>query len=96
MDTVERVYTAPGGFSTQIQASAELSAFDAVLRGRLQAARAAVPEIREPLQVAVSDPAARPQVEKLLDELRAVRRLLVERLAPALGLAAGFNALDGD
>ena len=67
MDTVERVYTAPGGFSTQIQASAELSAFDAVLRGRLQAARAAMPEIREPLQVAVGDPAARPQVEKLLD-----------------------------
>ena len=96
LETVERVYTAPGGFSTEIQASAELSAFDAVLRARLQAARAAVPEIREPLQVAVSDPAARPQVEKLLDELRAVRRLLVERLAPALGLAAGFNALDGD
>ena len=37
-----------------------------------------------------------PAVERLLEELRGVRRLLQERLAPALGLAAGFNALDGD
>ena len=96
LDTVERVYTAPGAFATMIQSSAELSAFDAVLRGRLQAARAAASEIGEPLHLAVADPAARPAVERLLEELRAVRRLLQERLAPALGLAAGFNALDGD
>ena len=31
LDTVERVYTAPGGFASMIRASAELSAFDAVL-----------------------------------------------------------------
>ena len=96
LDTVARVYTAPDGFSTQIQASVELSALDAMLREGLQAARTGVTEIKEPLQVAVSDPAARPQVQRLLDELHTVRRLLAERLAPALGLAAGFNALDGD
>lgn len=96
MDTVERVYTAPGAFATIIQSSAELSAFDAVLRGRLQAARAATGEIGVALHLAVADPAARPAVERLLEELRAVRRLLQERLAPALGLASGFNALDGD
>ena len=44
----------------------------------------------------MADPQARPAVERLLEELRGVRRLLQERLAPALGLAAGFNALDGD
>ena len=42
--TVERIYTAPGGFSSLIQASAELSAFDAVLRGRLQELDGARPE----------------------------------------------------
>ena len=96
LDTVERVYTAPGAFAAIIRSSAELAAFDAVLRGRLQAARAAADEIGVPLHVAVVDPAARPAVERLLEELRAVRRLLQERLAPALGLASGFNALDGD
>ena len=96
LDTVERVYTAPGGFATSIQASAELAAFDAVLRSHLQAARTALGAIGEPLHLAVASPAARPAVERLLEELRAVRRLLVERLAPALGLASGFNALDGD
>lgn len=96
LDTVERVYTAPGSFSAMIQASAELAAFDAVLRGRLRAARDAIATIVLPLPQAVADPSARPAVAQLLDELRAVRRLLQERLAPALGMAAGFNALDGD
>ena len=94
--TVERIYTAPGGFSSLIQASAELSAFDAVLRGRLQDANAAIVAVPMPLHLAVADAQARPAVERLLEELRAVRRLLQERLAPALGLASGFNALDGD
>ena len=96
LHTVEQVYTAPGAFSTLIQSSAELSAFDAVLRERFQTARAAMGEIGPPLNLAVSDPLARPAVERLLEELRGVRRLLTERLAPALGLASGFNALDGD
>jgi uncharacterized protein len=96
LDTVERVYTAPGGFASVIRASAELSAFDAVLRSRLQAARQALDAIDGPLHLAVEDPAERPRVEALLEELRAVRRLLVERLAPALGFSSGFNALDGD
>ena len=96
LETVERVYTAPGGFATIIQASAELSAFHAVLRGRLQAARDALGAIRVPLRLAVADPDVRPAVERLLEELRAVHRLLVERLSPALGMVSGFNALDGD
>jgi predicted lipoprotein len=96
LDTVDRVYTAPGSFSAMIQASAELSAFDTVLRARLQAAHEAIAAIGRPFHLAVVDPIARPAVERLLEELRAVRRLLQERLAPALGFAAGFNALDGD
>jgi predicted lipoprotein len=96
LDTVERVYAAPGSFSTAILASAELAALDAILRGHLQAARQELAAIQQPLQLAVSDAAVRPEVERLVDELRAVRRLLVEQLGPALGLSSGFNALDGD
>lgn len=96
LDTVERVYEAPGGFSTEILASPELAPLDALLRERLQAALEAMTAIHAPLQDAVSDAEARPQIQRLLDELHTVRRLLVERLGPALGLAGGFNALDGD
>lgn len=96
IDTVEAVYTAPGGFSAAIVASAELAAFDAVLRRHLELAKAAIAAVPEPLRQAVGDPAARPRVEEVKEEVASVRRLLVERLAPALGLAAGFNALDGD
>lgn len=96
LDTVEEVYTTPGGFPPLILASAEIAAFDAVLRGRLAAARTALGRITVPLRLAVADPAQRPLVEAALEELRGVRRLIMERLAPALGLALGFNALDGD
>lgn len=96
IDTVEAVYTAPGGFSAAIVASAELAAFDAVLRRHLELARDAIAAVPVPLPQAVAEPAARLQVEQLKEEIASVRRLLVERLAPALGLAAGFNAMDGD
>lgn len=96
LDTVERVCTAPGGIPPMLALSPETAALDAVLRGRLAASRAALAAVGSPLQLAVADPAQRPQVEAALEEVRAVRRLVVERLAPALGLALGFNALDGD
>lgn len=49
-----------------------------------------------PLARAVADPKARPKVEKLLLQVRALKQLVSKRLAEALGLAIGFNALDGD
>ena len=49
-----------------------------------------------PLDKAVEDPAARPKVETLVTELKALRQLVAQELAPALDLAVGFNALDGD
>jgi predicted lipoprotein len=96
LDTIERVCTAPGGIPSILALGPETAALDAVLRGRIGASRAALAAIELPLHVAVADPGERPKVEAALEELRAVRRLMVERLAPALGLALGFNALDGD
>ncbi|MDX9873806.1 MAG: imelysin family protein [Spongiibacteraceae bacterium] len=49
-----------------------------------------------PLEVALTDPDHRPQVEKLLREMLALKTLLAQRLPPALGIPLGFNALDGD
>lgn len=96
LETVERLYAAPQGFGALIAGQAEVAPFGAVMGQRLEAAQAMLGQVALPLHEAVSDPAARPQVEALLEELRTMRRLVVERLAPALGVAAGFNALDGD
>lgn len=97
LDTVIRLYEAPGGFAALAQSSSpEIAAFAAALGQRLQASRQALAAIQAPLHLAVADPNERPRVEALVDELRTERRLALERLAPALGLAAGFNALDGD
>lgn len=49
-----------------------------------------------PLEKAVADAATRPSAEKLRRDASALKRLLAEKLAPALGLPLGFNALDGD
>lgn len=97
LDTVIRLYEAPGGFAALAQSSSpEIAAFGAALGQRLQASRQALAAIQAPLHLAVAHPNERPHVEALVEELRTVRRLALERLAPALGLAAGFNALDGD
>lgn len=52
--------------------------------------------IRLPLAKAVVDPKARPVVERLALEARALKVLISGELAPALGTPLGFNALDGD
>ena len=49
-----------------------------------------------PVEQAAADPARRPQVEKLARQVQALKQIVRDRLAPALGLAVGFNALDGD
>ncbi len=57
---------------------------------------AAASAIAMPLEKAVADFVARPAAEKLRRDSTALKRLLSEKLAPALGLPIGFNALDGD
>ncbi|MGY4801504.1 imelysin family protein [Teichococcus aerofrigidensis] len=49
-----------------------------------------------PLEEAIGDAARRPAVERLRQEAVALKALLAQRLAPALGIPLGFNALDGD
>ncbi len=59
----------------------------------------AVDEIRAldaPLQKAIADTVMRPKLESFVRDLKALRKLLGGPLAEPLGLAVGFNALDGD
>ena len=52
--------------------------------------------VDRPLEKAATDPALRPGVSKLVLQTRALKQIVRDRLSTALGLAVGFNALDGD
>ena len=52
--------------------------------------------IETPLEKSAGDPLLRPRAEKLSLQVRALRQLVRTRVAEALDLAVGFNALDGD
>ncbi len=52
--------------------------------------------IGRPIEEAAADAALRPKARKLALQVRALRQIARDRLAPALGFPVGFNALDGD
>ena len=52
--------------------------------------------IDDPAFAGVATPAGRLRVEAILVQVNAVRDILAQDVGPSLGIAAGFNALDGD
>ncbi len=83
------------GMSGFVREAAGDAALDDLLRRAFAQTRDSADAIRLPLEEAVADPAARPAVERLQREARALKALIVQKLAPALGAPVGFNALDG-
>ncbi|WP_264212833.1 imelysin family protein [Leisingera thetidis] len=59
-------------------------------------ARTRAEALDDPVLAGVAEPASRIRIEALRQDVRDLRALISERLGPALGVAAGFNALDGD
>lgn len=59
-------------------------------------ARVKAETLDDPVFAGVTDPASRFRIESLRQEIKDLRTLIGEDLGPALGVAAGFNALDGD
>lgn len=53
-------------------------------------------ELDDPIFAGVSEPQGRFRIEDLQQEIYALRRRLSEEIGPRLGIAAGFNSLDGD
>lgn len=94
--TLQALMRAPGGLGERLALGPESAAVAAVIEDRLARAREAAAAIPLPLREAVEDPAARARVEALADQIRELRARVVERLGPTLGVASGFNALDGD
>lgn len=67
-----------------------------LLHKGFRATVATAQSIEGPLEAAAADPAQRKTVEKLRVQVQALRQIVRDRLAKALGLPIGFNALDGD
>ena len=69
---------------------------DALMRRAFRVTLATARSIDKPLDIAVRSKTLRPRVAKLHLQVRALTQIVRTRLAPALDLAVGFNALDGD
>ena len=69
---------------------------DPLMRRAFRITRETARAIEEPLAEAVSNPERRPEVEKLLTQVLALKQIVRTRLAATLELQVGFNALDGD
>ena len=69
---------------------------DRLMRKAFRLTLATAQSIEGSVEQAAADPARRPPVKKLAKQMQALKQIVRDRLAPALGLAVGFNALDGD
>lgn len=87
---------ADDGLTVLTQASTQDAKLDALMRKAFVKTRETADSILLPLPQAVVDAEERVKLEKLSKQLRALRQIVAERLAPALGLSIGFNSLDGD
>lgn len=72
------------------------TALHAAIREAFDKSLAAADAVKQPLESAVEDKAGRLLAEKLATEVLALKKLLGDRLPPALDIPVGFNALDGD
>ena len=84
-----------GGFTRLVRARGEVK-LDALMHRAFGLTIATARSIGKPLEAAVRDETLRPRVAKLLLQVRALKQIVRTRLATAIGLAVGFNALDGD
>ena len=53
-------------------------------------------DLDDPVFAGVANPQGRFKVEVLQQSVEAIRGILAEEIGPSLGIAAGFNSLDGD
>ena len=96
LEALQALYLGKGGAGLGDFTAAADPKLDRLMRKAFRLTLATAQSIDGPVENAAADPALRPPVEKLAKQVRALRQIVRDRLAPALGLAVGFNALDGD
>jgi predicted lipoprotein len=96
LETARDLYTTQGGFGDFFLALGGDPAVDRQVRAGFDEALQTAQDIPVPLAEAVEDPAARAQVQQLVDQIKQLRELIRGPVVAALGLSIGFNATDGD
>ena len=98
LEALQALYEGDGGtgLGTIVAKYGTDDKLDPLLRKAFRITLATARSIDIPLAEAVADPAQRPAVEKLQTQVLALKQIVKTRLAPALDVMVGFNALDGD
>jgi uncharacterized protein len=96
LETARDLYATQGGFGDFFRVLGGDPAVDQQVRAGFDAALQTAEDIPLPLAEAVEDPAARDQVQQLVDQIKQLRELIRGPVVAALGLSIGFNATDGD
>ena len=81
--------------STQDLAAQISGGYDAADRA-FDAAIARAAALEDPVFAGVSTPLDRIRVEALQQDINKIREILAQDVGPSLGIAAGFNSMDGD
>ncbi|WP_299656229.1 imelysin family protein [uncultured Tateyamaria sp.] len=76
--------------------SALMSADSAAVAEAFDTALQRAEALDDPIFAGAADPQGRLRIEVLQQEINDIRQLLAESVGPSLGIAAGFNSLDGD
>ena len=85
-----------GGISAFLHDVVGDGALDTLMKRAFAQTLATANGIATPLEDGITKAPSRAQFDKLAREAKALKALLVQRLAPALGIPVGFNQLDGD
>lgn len=96
LQALEALYGAEGALASLLTEDPAHQALDAEIRQGFRKAIGLAKSLGLPLSAAVKDEAARLIVEDLKRRVEAQRERIAGPLAQALGLAVGFNTLDGD
>ena len=96
LEALQALYLGEGGSGLGSLAKVADPGLDRLLRKAFRLTLATARSLDGPIEEAAADPSRRPQAETLASQVRALRQIVRDRLAPALGLIVGFNALDGD
>ncbi|MEM6824714.1 MAG: imelysin family protein [Pseudomonadota bacterium] len=73
-----------------------ISMENADVEAAFDSAIARATELDDPSFANVDNPQGRLRVEALQQNINVIRNILAQQIGPSLGIAAGFNALDGD
>ncbi len=96
LSALQAMYEGSGGFGLRALLGSEQAVLEEHISKAFMKSLAKAQIIEFTLVQAVVDPLGREQVLSLARELRALKALVRNRFAPAIGAPLGFNALDGD